>query len=212
MLGTTWRGDGRCRRRALWLALLLPALAPPHALAEAAAAATAVAAPSDAPAPAVEQKVSPEQVVAVLGLSVMGPDGKEEVGRLVDVLVNAQGEPVAAVIDVGGFLGVGNRLVAVAWKSLHFAPGGKTSTLTLELDPAVVKAAPEYKPTKPATVVAPPSSSPSGSSPGPAGAAPAASATAQSVPAAPATPGAVGQPAATRPGSSGSPPAPAAAQ
>lgn len=50
-----------------------------------------------------------------------GPDDKN-VGRIVDVLVDDQGQPRAAVVDLGGFLGIGNRRIAVVWRALHFVP------------------------------------------------------------------------------------------
>ena len=95
--------------------------------------------------------------MAILGHMVSDPDGKN-IGRLVDVLVGAQGEPQAAVIDFGGFMGVGNRKVAVQWSALHFAPGDAKHPLTLELTQDQIKAAPEYGDVaKPAqVVVAPP--------------------------------------------------------
>ena len=58
--------------------------------------------------------MAPEDAEAILGQRVIGPTGKE-IGRLVDVLVDANGQPQAAVIDFGGFMGVGNRKIAVHW-------------------------------------------------------------------------------------------------
>ena len=37
-------------------------------------------------------------------------------------LVDGQGMARAAIIDFGGFLGVGSRKIAVAWQALHFVP------------------------------------------------------------------------------------------
>jgi hypothetical protein len=101
----------------------------------------------------------PEQVVAVLGLAAHGSDGKE-VGRIVDVLVDTNGQPRAAVIDVGGFLGVGNRKVAVEWAALHFAMG-KEAVATLGIRSDQIKSAPAYDPGKPVQAIGlpePPSS------------------------------------------------------
>jgi hypothetical protein len=67
-------------------------------------------------------------------------------GLVVDVLFDANKEPRAAVIDFGGFLGVGTRKLAVDWHLLQFyAPDSKTP-LKLELSRADVQSAPEYKP------------------------------------------------------------------
>jgi PRC-barrel domain len=106
-----------------------------------------------APAASEVQHVPPEQAVPVLGHAVMDTEGKE-IGRLVDVLVDDQGQPEAAVIDFGGFLGVGNRKIAVEWSAIHFAPADPKQAITLTLTPDQIKAAPEYKNVaKPAPVV-----------------------------------------------------------
>ncbi|MBV8456362.1 MAG: PRC-barrel domain-containing protein, partial [Acetobacteraceae bacterium] len=85
-----------------------------------------------------------------------GPLG-QQVGRVVDVLVDGKGDPKAAVIDFGGFFGVGSRKIAVQWDTLHFNPGDKKYPVVLDLLPDQLKAAPAYKgETKPAPVVAPP--------------------------------------------------------
>lgn len=86
------------------------------------------------------------------------PEGKppEDIGRVIDVLVNTQGNPVAAVLDVGGFLGVGNRKVAVTWSALEFAPAKDGLTITLAVDAASIRAAPDYKgPNRPVQAVSP---------------------------------------------------------
>lgn len=93
------------------------------------------------------ERVAPDQVVAVLGLTVKGEAGKE-IGRIVDVLVDRSGTPRAAVIDVGGFLGMGRRKVAVEWPALRFVMG-KAAAATLAIPSAMIKAAPVYDPAKP---------------------------------------------------------------
>jgi PRC-barrel domain len=130
------------------------------------------AAPPPAPAPV--QSVAPGDAEAVLGQRVTDPEGKD-IGRLVDVLVDANGQPQAAVIDFGGFMGVGNRKIAVVWSSLRFNPGDAKRKVALEMTPDQIKTAPEFRdPTKAAPVVtpdsassppAPPSPSPSSPSP-----------------------------------------------
>lgn len=101
------------------------------------------------PAQATEtiEQVPADTVVAVLGLSVKG-DGGKEIGRIVDVLVDHSGTPRAAVIDVGGFLGMGNRKVAVEWPALRFGMG-KAAMATLAIPLALIKSAPVYDPAKP---------------------------------------------------------------
>jgi hypothetical protein len=109
---------------------------------------------SPPPAGQVEH-VPTDEAVAILGGPVTAPDGKM-IGRLVDVLVDAAGVPEAAVIDVGGFMGVGARKIAVHWSVLHFAPANQKQPITLDLTLDQLKAAPEYgNPAKPAPVVLP---------------------------------------------------------
>ena len=102
------------------------------------------------------EPVDKDQVVAILGRAVNGPEGKL-VGHLTDVLVDGTGQPQAAVLDIGGFMGVGTRSIAVHWKALHFAPSDPKAPITLDLTLDEIKATPEYKglDEKPAPVVAP---------------------------------------------------------
>ena len=44
----------------------------------------------------------------------------EDMGHIVDVIVDRSGTVRAAVIDFGGFLGVGSRKIVVDWNALHF--------------------------------------------------------------------------------------------
>ena len=80
----------------------------------------------------------------------------ENMGRIVDVIVDRTGQVRAAIIDFGGFLGVGSRKIAVDWKALSFPPATqKIDRVTLELNKDQVRAAPEYKPDKPIVVLGP---------------------------------------------------------
>jgi hypothetical protein len=110
----------------------------------------------DAPATDREVHVVPaDEAVAILGHTVTTPDG-HAVGRLVDVLVDGAGIPQAAVIDFGGFMGVGGRKIAVHWSTLRFDPANTKQLITLELTPDQIKGVPEYlDPNKAAPVVGP---------------------------------------------------------
>jgi hypothetical protein len=90
------------------------------------------------------ETVEPGSAVAILGKKVQGPSG-ENMGLVVDVVVGDDGAPRAAVIDFGGFLGVGSRKIGVAWALLHFRPDDHDAPVMLELGRAQVKDAPEYK-------------------------------------------------------------------
>jgi hypothetical protein len=93
------------------------------------------------------------EVEGILGREVRSADDAN-MGRIVDVIVDRSGKVPAAIIDFGGFLGVGSRKIAVDWNALHFAaPGQLGERITLELTPDQVKAAPEYQEGKPVIVL-----------------------------------------------------------
>ena len=78
----------------------------------------------------------------------------EDMGRIVDVIVDRAGAVRAAVIDFGGFLGVGSRKIVVDWNALHFGRiANKSDSITLELTKDQVTAAPEYKEDTPIVVL-----------------------------------------------------------
>ena len=54
-------------------------------------------------------------------------------GRIVDILVDRAGALRAAVIDFGGFFGVGSRKIAVEWHSLHFKRDAKSDKIIADL-------------------------------------------------------------------------------
>lgn len=89
--------------------------------------------------------VGSRQAEGVLGKEVRS-NADETLGRIIDVIVDREGRVRAAVIDFGGFLGVGSRKIAVDWNALSFAfAGERRDTVMLELTREQIKAAPEYK-------------------------------------------------------------------
>lgn len=93
------------------------------------------------------------EVQSILGREVRST-ANEDMGRIVDVMVDSQGRVRAAIVDFGGFLGVGSRKIAVDWKALHFVPtASKRYGIVLELSRDQVKAAPEYKEGRPIVVL-----------------------------------------------------------
>ena len=91
-------------------------------------------------------------VQGALGKEVRSGTG-ENLGRIVDVLVDQGGQVRAAVIDFGGFLGVGSRKIVVDWGALHFALAHERDRISLNLTRDQVSAAPEYKPGQPIVVL-----------------------------------------------------------
>jgi hypothetical protein len=94
-------------------------------------------------------------VRGILGRTVQGVDGKE-MGRVIDIVVDPVGKVRAAIIDFGGFLGVGSRKIAVNWSALHFGGAVKhDGDIMLELTQDQLKAAPEYKEGNPLVLISP---------------------------------------------------------
>src|ERR1700676_760595 len=117
--------------------------------------------PNTAPAAAPKEAVPPPSVTIIgardahgmLGRDVRSP-ADEDMGRIVDVIVDRAGTVRAAVIDFGGFLGVGSRKIVVDWSALHFGRvANKSDSITLELTKDQVTAAPEYKEDQPIVVL-----------------------------------------------------------
>ncbi len=119
-------------------------------------------APKATAPPAATKEPAPPPSVTIIGArdvhGVLGRDvrsaANEDMGRMVDVLVDRNGTVRAAVIDFGGFLGVGSRKIVVDWNALHFwRVASKGDSITLELTKEQVMAAPEYKEDTPIVVL-----------------------------------------------------------
>jgi PRC-barrel domain len=114
--------------------------------------------PAAAPTAGNTMPASVTVIDAVDAHGILGRDVKsaanEDMGRLVDVIVDRGGSMRGAVIDFGGFLGVGSRKIVVDWNALQFWNVAKPSmSITLELTRDQVKAAPEYKEDQPIVVL-----------------------------------------------------------
>jgi hypothetical protein len=97
-----------------------------------------------------------QEVSTILGKSVRS-SADEDMGRIVDIIVSRDSQVHAAIIDFGGFLGIGTRKIAVDWRALNFAPAGKPpGSITLDLTRNQVRLAPEYKRGEPVVVVGAP--------------------------------------------------------
>lgn len=115
--------------------------------------------------------IDSDQAGGIIGMQVRSASGAD-MGRIVDLVVDRAGQVRAAVIDFGGFLGVGSRQIAVDWNALHFPPTGKMDQLVVDLDRNQLKLAPIYKAGEPIVVldrssapVQPPAASPPAAAP-----------------------------------------------
>ena len=79
-----------------------------------------------------------------VGTTVYGAND-ENVGSIGDIVLNADGEVDAVIIDVGGFLGMGTKEVAVGLDNLAFMTDGDGNRyLYTEFTKEQLEAAPEY--------------------------------------------------------------------
>jgi PRC-barrel domain len=109
--------------------------------------------PSVAPSEPTVTVLDHRDVQGILGKEVRSA-ADENMGRIVDVIVDRTGHVRAAVVDFGGFLGVGSRRIAIAWNALRFpANGNKVERVTLEWTRDQVREAPEYRDDKPVVML-----------------------------------------------------------
>ena len=114
--------------------------------------------PAEPPAAALETPatvIDGAAAAALLGKPVQSLKA-ENLGRVVDVITDRNGMLRAAVIDFGGFAGVGARKIAVDWRALHFPEQGGMDMLIAELPRDQLRNAPIYKEGEPIVVIGAP--------------------------------------------------------
>jgi len=77
------------------------------------------AAPAEAPEPVPEQAEHQVRAESLLGVDVS--NGQDTIGEVADLIVTQDGRVEAIVVGVGGFLGVGEKSVALAWDTIRLA-------------------------------------------------------------------------------------------
>jgi hypothetical protein len=131
----------------------VPSPAPDAAAVQPAAPPVASAPPAPVAKPPSVTVIDAFDAKGILGRDVRSP-ASENMGRIADVIVDRAGQVRGAVIDFGGFLGVGSRKIVVDWVALHFwNVADKTASITLDLTREQVRAAPEYKDDQPIVVL-----------------------------------------------------------
>ncbi len=78
----------------------------------------------------------------LIGTNIKNTAG-DTVGEVKSVHVDAKGKISNVIVGVGGFLGVGDREVALKWSDLSVTDDGKKVTTSLSKE--TLKALPEYK-------------------------------------------------------------------
>ena len=69
----------------------------------------------------------------------------ERVGEINELVLDQNGQVVAAIIGVGGFLGIGERNVAVNFSQLQMVNDNNTMRLVVNADKAQLQQAPEFR-------------------------------------------------------------------
>jgi PRC-barrel domain protein len=122
----------------------------------------AAAQPSSSKAPPEDTRQTPtapthgtvieaQKLGSVLGIEVR-TNAERNVGRIVDLLANRTGQVEAAVVEFGGFLGIGTRKIAIEWPALRLETHDKQTIAVLDMTRDQLRAAPEYKPDQPIVV------------------------------------------------------------
>jgi hypothetical protein len=142
-------------------ALAIPVLAqtpmpPSQPMPSSTPSAPAILSPSPVPVPTVRagpavssffttpQTSTSWRATEMMGVNVLNR-AREKVGDVNDLIIDSDGRVVAVVIGVGGFLGMGERNVAVTLATLQMSrdPAGKIA-LTSDLTKPMLQAAPVY--------------------------------------------------------------------
>ncbi len=79
----------------------------------------------------------------LMGINVYSADGNR-VGSIADIVGDIKGQVVYVILSVGGFLGIGDKLIPLPWETL--APGEKPSTLNVQLSKEDLEKAPNFDP------------------------------------------------------------------
>jgi sporulation protein YlmC with PRC-barrel domain len=101
-------------------------------------AATATAKPMPGPQAADANKL--------IGRNIKNADG-DTIGEIKSVYISPDGKVDSVMVGVGGFLGVGEREVRLAWKDLHVADNGEKVTVDMTKDQLKAMAPYTYKDT-----------------------------------------------------------------
>ncbi|KIG11328.1 hypothetical protein [Caballeronia concitans] len=92
-----------------------------------------------------------DQLHGLLDAEVQRPDGKV-VGRAVDMYVDASAKPKLLMVNLAGFMGVGDRKVNFPWTAFRFAPNSKAAPITFLPPPPPAKGKPADPVPKPQPV------------------------------------------------------------
>jgi sporulation protein YlmC with PRC-barrel domain len=83
----------------------------------------------------------------LIGSDLKSRTDNETIGEVSDLLIDENGQIVAAIVEVGGFLGLGKKDVAISWDSVEHSLNEKGDgyDFTVSSTKDSLKDAPEYK-------------------------------------------------------------------
>ena len=81
---------------------------------------------------------------SLIGQEVKSRNNNESIGTISNLLLDEDDKVVAAIISIGGVLGIGERDVAIAWDQIERRHDGDETTLWVNLNEETLKEAPEF--------------------------------------------------------------------
>ncbi|MGU7771231.1 PRC-barrel domain containing protein [Burkholderia sp. MR1-5-21] len=91
-----------------------------------------------APAPLIATRtLDRNQLHALLDSEVQRRGGKV-IGRAIDMVTDASGKPREMIVNLQGFMGVGDRKVSFPWNVFRFTPGSKREPIVLDVPPGAL--------------------------------------------------------------------------
>ncbi|MEX3612416.1 MAG: PRC-barrel domain-containing protein [Burkholderia sp.] len=89
--------------------------------------------PLPPPSPRIQTRtIERNQVHSLLDSEVLRRDGKV-IGRAVDMIADAAGKPSRMIVNLQGFMGIGDRKVSFPWHLFRFTPGGRSQPILLDV-------------------------------------------------------------------------------
>ena len=80
----------------------------------------------------------------LMGTDVKTSDG-EKVGSVDDLIIDNNGQVVAIIVGVGGFLGMGQKDVSIGWDNISQSGRGDDNDLRVDVTRQALRNAPEFK-------------------------------------------------------------------
>lgn len=109
------------------------------------APASAMAQTAGKPVQFLTQQAATERLASdLIGVSVQSPSG-EVLGSVNDLILNDQSKTTGIVIGVGGFLGIGQKNVAITYDKMETTTKNNETVVVLNATKAELEAAPDYK-------------------------------------------------------------------